>query len=303
MSMGCAGFAAASATSTTKKEEVPYSKSIFLANDPNIKDLIKEFEKSNEMFKIKIRKESEKNNFETKIGDNTLFELIQNYKNKLDDAAAYDKKVKRCLDAYNEAFVKKDQIILDIINKIRNFDENLYLDPFKDIINNTSMQYRSSIIASLLDLVSAPLDENDFQSAIIRRLIEKSQNNDIRLTAAKKALHDALGTRFAIVIDLDKELDEYYYNWSKTTYHSKLGDPSSIWRGDDDTIKNIILNIAQFTRLYHLESYDSMINNKRKLNEYLAQLEAVSKEMHEAVADFRKQFKFPKSVKTPPSQT
>ena len=94
MLMDCGAYNATNDNENTKFLEKKTS--IFLENDPHIKGLIE---------KIKIIKQR----FEEEIADNTLYNLIEEYKNALDHAAK-DENVKRCLDAYNEAFFEKNEI-------------------------------------------------------------------------------------------------------------------------------------------------------------------------------------------------
>ena len=274
MLMGCGAFNA-----TNDNENIGFlekNTSILLENDPNIKGFIKKFEKNQKIFKEEIT-------------DNTLCNLIEEYKNALDDAAK-DSDVKRCLDAYNEAFLEKNGIICDAVNIILAPDKSSYLDPIESLIYNTSTtsEYKA-ITASLLDFIYIPLEDNP-RSIRFEELIKKSENNNMRLTAAKRALDRALSWRFERVIALDQQLDRYYHNLSKTTYFESIYDHilRSFPRIDNNRNNNIISNLAQFTRFDHLKSYDFMINSKRELYQYLARLEAGSKEMRGAVADFRK---------------
>ena len=99
------------------QEKGPDAWSIILANNPDLMDLKEHHDIINEKF-------------EKAVNDATLVELIQNYKNALDDAAAQDENVKKCLDAYSEAFYIKNKTISSIVSIIQASDRSPYLNPF-----------------------------------------------------------------------------------------------------------------------------------------------------------------------------
>ena len=257
------------------QEKGPDAWSILLANNSDLMNLKKYLDGANK-------------EFEKAVNHATLVELIQNYKNALDDAASKDSEVKRCLDVYEKAVSKKTNHIYDILFHIIPYIEKLESTFFKQIIDEDfNSKYKITMIDSLLDDLSNIIGDHP-QSFRVKKNIEESKN----LTNAKNALDMALlNGKFENVIGLDKELDEYYNKLSSEIYSS----PESTWmycipqgyRKD----KQIIDNLAKFTRFDHLKSYGMVISYKKDIYEHLVTLEMTSRKILEAVADIQRQLK------------